>query len=140
MCNTQKVSYFLNICMARLHWKMNSSVSSATTQTVFCVEYQGAHWSWKVLESPRNQLSPGKTFLENWKIEEKSWKSPGNFFFSKHNFSLILNFWFIKQKISEIVYFSGESFLWKIYFHELSYFASCTIECIELLIKNAFGS
>ena len=25
---------------------------------------QGGQWSWKVLESPENQLSPGKTVLE----------------------------------------------------------------------------
>ena len=39
--------------------------------------------------------------------------------------SQLANFCFVKQKISEIVYFSGKSFLWKIYFHELSCFASC---------------
>ena len=79
--------------------------------------------------SPGYQLNPWKTVLENWKIEEKSW----NFFFSKHNYFLIFNFCFIKQKVSEIVYFSGKSFLWKIYFHELSCFTSFTTECIELL-------
>ena len=50
--------------------------------------------------------------------------------------SQLTNFCFVKQKISEIVYFSGKSFLWKIYFHELSCFASCTIEGLEFLIKK----
>ena len=39
-----------------------------------------------VLESPGNQLSPGKTVLENWKTEEKSW----NLFFQS-----IIVFWYL---------------------------------------------
>ena len=81
-----------------------------------------------VLEKPGKSWKPSESCKNSPAKLEKLRKIPGKFlelFFSKHNYFLKLNFCFIQQKISEIVYFSGKSFLWKIYFHELSCFASC---------------
>ena len=88
---------------------------------------QGGYWFWKVLETNWVLESPGKLKNKGKVLE---------LLFSKHYYFLILSFCFIKQKISETVYFSGKSFLWKLYLHELSCFPSCTIECIEFLIKK----